>query len=129
MRSKNLKTLLIIIVSYSLLLLMDYGYQHDHTSSICIVKNITSYPCPGCGLGRATLDILHGNIIHSFQYNIIAIPFTFTILLSTIWLVVDLVNRRDSFFRTINRRVAPIYLLPFFALAIISWIVNIIRGI
>lgn len=126
---KNRKAIGIILLVYILLLLMDAGNGHKHTWTLCVFKNLTGYSCPGCGLGRATLSIFHGNWIEAFQYNILSIPLTLAVLASLIWLIIDLFRQTDSFFSFINRKVSFIYLIPFFVLALASWITNIVRGI
>ncbi len=128
-RSKTIKALLILIGAYTLLLLMDYSTNHQHTNTICLFKIITGIPCSGCGMGRATLALIRGDLSGSFSYNILGIPFNICIAISIFWLIVDLVKRRDTFFKTINQPVKYYYLIPFFILTVISWIINIIRGI
>ena len=108
---------------------MDYTTNHQHIGTICIFKLITGIPCPGCGMGRASLSILRGNIIESFSYNILCIPFSICVFTSLCWLIVDLFKGKDTFFITINRKVPFFYLIPLFILTAISWAVNIYRGI
>lgn len=126
---KILRAIIIILVIYSVLLIMDYSNFSMHTGTLCVFKNITGVPCPGCGLGRATVAIFKGSFLESFHYNIIAIPFTLAVFISFIWLLTDLIRKRNSFFETINRKLPFVYLIPFFVLTAISWLVNIIRGI
>lgn len=61
-------------------------------------KLITGIPCPGCGMGRATLELFNGNISQSFQYNILCIPFTIGIVSSLFWMIFDLINNKETFF-------------------------------
>lgn len=126
---KVVKTLLCIIGAYLTLILMDYSTDHQHNYTLCIFKNITGIPCPGCGMGRGTLSLLKGNIAEAFSYNIICIPFTICVFFATLWLIYDLINGVDTFFKTINKPIKPLYLLPFFIITAISWTINIIRGV
>ena len=43
---------------------------------LCLLKNLTGYPCPTCGLTRGSLSFLKGNIIQAWLYN----PLLFSIL-------------------------------------------------
>lgn len=117
-----------IIAGYCFLLLMDSGFHHEHTT-VCPFKLITNIPCPGCGMGRASLALLHGHIRESLYYNILCIPFSTAILISTIWLFKDLITKRNSFFiylkQSLNRRLK--FLL--FVLILITWILNIYHKI
>jgi hypothetical protein len=40
----------------------------------CPFKLITGYECPGCGMQRALLDLLHGDIISSLLHYPALIP-------------------------------------------------------
>ncbi len=37
--------------------------------TICPVKNLTGYSCPGCGLGRSIVFAAHGDFSHAFYYH------------------------------------------------------------
>ena len=39
------------------------------SSTICLFKNITGIPCPGCGLTRAYLALFDGNLNEAFKYH------------------------------------------------------------
>lgn len=41
---------------------------------ICPIFNIFHIPCPGCGMTRALILILKGDIVESFKYNILTFP-------------------------------------------------------
>lgn len=128
-RYKALISLLAILGGYISIVLLDYVNNHEHTVTFCMFRNITGIPCPGCGMGRASLSILKGNFNEAFQYNILSIPFTMFILMSVFWLIYDIWNKRDTFFKTINRKISTNYLIVLVVIILSSWIINIIRGI
>jgi hypothetical protein len=37
--------------------------------SLCMFRNLTGLPCPGCGLSRAFVCIAHGQLLRAWQYN------------------------------------------------------------
>jgi hypothetical protein len=39
------------------------------SSTICVFKNVTGLPCPGCGLTRAYLSLLHLDLIKALQFH------------------------------------------------------------
>lgn len=43
----------------------------------CLFRTLTGYPCPGCGMTRATLCALHGDWVGAFQNHAMfwAMPF------------------------------------------------------
>lgn len=42
--------------------------------SFCPFKVVTGLPCPGCGLTRATVALLHGDLATSFHFHPLAGP-------------------------------------------------------
>lgn len=47
-------------------------YNHspvERTWLVCIWHRLTGYYCPGCGAGRASYSILHGQFYQAFRYN------------------------------------------------------------
>lgn len=117
-----------IMGGYLALLLMDYSH---HTKGItsCPFKLVTTIPCPGCGMGRATLSLLAGDIFQSFYYNILCIPLSIVILLSFCWLLYDLVRGKESFFKTVKQPIKIKYKILIFALLLLTWVLNIIHKI
>lgn len=52
----------------------------------CVFKKITGLDCPGCGMTRAALSLLDGNVYQAFRWNmlvflLIPLYFIYTLLL------------------------------------------------
>ena len=105
------------------------SYTNHQYKTLCLFKLITGIPCPGCGMGRATLEIIKGNIGSSFMYHILCIPFTITIIISLAWLLIDLIQRKETFFPFISSKIKLPYKILLFLLIAVSWGMNIIRQI
>lgn len=120
--------ILAIVGGYLALLFMDYSQNHEHITS-CPFKLLTGIPCPGCGMGRATVALFSGDILQSLYYNILCIPVSIVIIISLCWLVYDLTRGQETFFKTIRRPVKLKYQIPVFAILIITWILNITHRI
>lgn len=55
----------------------------DHVAVPCIINTITGYYCPGCGITRAIVSFLKGQLYQAFRYNsIIFIDIPVIILLT-----------------------------------------------
>jgi hypothetical protein len=37
--------------------------------SLCLVKNLSGFECPGCGLTRACSALIHGDVVAAIQFN------------------------------------------------------------
>lgn len=125
---KYLSTIICIVGGYFALYLMDVtpGYGH-HTT--CPFKLATGIPCPGCGMGRATLALAHGDIMSSLHCNLLCIPFTIAIWTVVVWMIADLLRQRETIYPLLTRRAgAP---LTAFLVIIISlnWVLNILHNI
>jgi len=55
----------------------------------CGFKQFTGFPCPGCGLTRAMIDLLHGNFARSFQTNPAGLP-VIIFFISSGWLGISI---------------------------------------
>lgn len=80
---------------------------------VCLFYNITSLPCPSCGLTRAFIELFKLNFIKSFNYNILPIPIIiFLILLFTnkkfvyknkyLFIILSIILLIISFIKNIN---------------------------
>lgn len=117
-----------ILGGYLALLFMDYSLYHEHITS-CPFKLITRIPCPGCGMGRATLSLFSGDIAQSIYYNILCIPLSIAVFISLCWLFYDLIQGKESFFKTVRQPIKLTYKIPIFTVLILTWVLNIIHKI
>lgn len=81
--SKNLIPFIVISCLYILIVFV-FALQYDRPlEHLCLVKNITGIPCPGCGLTRSYLALLNGHLILAFFYHplFFTIPFILLIIL------------------------------------------------
>jgi len=124
--AKYLLTILAIVGGYFALIVTDSFTNHQH-QTVCFFKIITGIPCPGCGMGRATLALMHGNIPLSFSYNILCIPFSIAMIVSFFWAIADLIQHKESFYLFMRRDMNVKFKVLLFSLLLIDWIVNIIR--
>ncbi len=69
--------------------------NHKTLITICPVKNLTGYSCPGCGLSRSIVFAAHGDFSHAFYYHplwIIVLPLM--IAFGSYHLVSLIINKR-----------------------------------
>ncbi len=45
----------------------------ERQRSLCLFKNLTGRPCPGCGMTRAISAAAHGNFKQAWRYNKLAL--------------------------------------------------------
>jgi hypothetical protein len=53
----------------------------------CPILAMTGIPCPGCGLTRATMELIHGDFVSSFHTHAFAPIFLFALFLMVVTLV------------------------------------------
>ena len=73
----------------------------------CPILSATGIPCPGCGLTRATLELVRGDFVGSFQTHAFAPVFLFAMILILLAIALPEVQRnnliaRISIFETRN---------------------------
>jgi len=63
----------------------------DNSFTFCLFKNITGQPCPGCGMGRSIIYLLHGDFETAFQLNslvFVLLPILIMTWLGSIYMVI-----------------------------------------
>jgi hypothetical protein len=125
---RNLLSMSVIAGGYVFLYLLSL-LNSDYSGTLCLVKNITGYPCPGCGMGRASIELFKGNIRESLHFHWWAIPQHLALITSFFWLLRDTLKKSDSFFKAINRPLSLKILVVIFILVIINWIRALSLGI
>ena len=70
--------------------------QQAEGISICIVRNVTGVPCPGCGTTRSVVHVLHGEILDAVTTNPLGLLAAGALALLPLWIGADLVRGRAS---------------------------------
>lgn len=107
------------------------GHLQNETFRVCFIKNVTGYPCPSCGTTRAVSFFLQGRIIESVLLNPFGIIVAIIMTVCPVWVVTDIVLKKDSFFRAYKKTEATIR-KPWIAtvlivLVLLNWIWNIYK--
>ncbi|SJZ66860.1 DUF2752 domain-containing protein [Porphyromonas crevioricanis] len=90
----------------------------------CPIRQLTGYPCPGCGTLRALRLLLQGDWFAAVEMNPLAVLFAFYLLFSSLFYLFYLLS--GSEFWHPNRRRIPPWGLAFLILLVIA---NGIRNI
>ena len=123
-RNKALGTIILIIGGYTSIFLFQ---THQVGFITCPIRNLTGIPCPGCGMTRATIELLNGNIAQSLKHNLLCIPFSLTIILSVTVLAIDTFKKTNKFYTFLNRDLSKTKKVLLIIGIGISWAFNIFR--
>ncbi len=58
----------VLLLAPLLLILIPTAWL-ERRRSLCLIKNLTGRPCPGCGMTRAISSVSHGKFRQAFRYN------------------------------------------------------------
>ena len=103
----------------------------SQTFRVCIIKNVTGYPCPSCGTTRAVTLLSEGKIIESLLLNPFGIVVAIAMTLFPFWILIDIIFKKESFFRMYKKAETTIR-KPWLAsililLVLLNWIWNIYK--
>lgn len=127
-RFRNLFILLLIVGGYSVFFWLQNRLTPEQ-AEFCLFKNITGIPCPGCGMGRGTNALFHGNLLHAFRMHPLAIPFNVTVFTALLFLIKDVVKNESQVMEFAKRK-PPLFFSVTAALILLAvWGWNIYRGI
>ncbi|MBI9060582.1 MAG: DUF2752 domain-containing protein [Marinilabiliaceae bacterium] len=124
-RIRGVSMLICILSGYAYILIFA---NYEVTFSLCPIKQLTGFPCPGCGMGRSTFELLHGHLWTAFQWHPLGPVFHLFIIIAELWLIRDILNNRNSFYRLLKQRWPNTILFPFLGILLIIWIRNILHG-
>jgi hypothetical protein len=97
--------------------------------TVCLVKRVTSYPCPSCGTTRAISQFFKGHFLDSLWLNPFGIIVSLIMIICPIWIAIDLYTKKDTFYRFYLKtetflKTKKVY-IPLLILVILNWIWNI----
>ncbi len=97
--------------------------------SMCLFKNITSIPCPGCGMGRSTWFFVRAQFAESFFWHPLGIVFNGFMIVALMWAIKDIHSKSDSLYQVLRLKWPNYILIPFILMVLIVWLRNIVVGI
>ena len=128
-RNKLYSLLLIACLSGFIYLFYTIHRSENDTFRVCIIKNATGFPCPSCGTTRAVALLLKGQLIESVLVNPFGILVAIIMTIFPIWVLMDVVLKKDTFFHSYKRTeviISTKWLALFLIiLVILNWIWNI----
>jgi hypothetical protein len=100
---------------------------------VCLIKNITTIPCPSCGSTRSVLAITQGNFNEAFFINPLGYILAFIMFFIPIWIFFDFVLKKETFLNIYQKAESilkrPIISIPLLIFILINWAWNIIKGL
>lgn len=98
---------------------------------VCLFHTVTGVPCPSCGTTRAALLLLKGQVGASLAKNPLGVVAVAFMLISPVWVIVDLVRSKSTFLVAYNR-METLVRRPFVAsiligLVLLNWFWNIYK--
>ena len=82
--SKNIKlgkVLISALLGLSIIFFFIKGFGKV-TGSICLIRGLTGIPCPSCGMSRAIIAVINGDIINAFKFHpLFWLPFVALLLI------------------------------------------------
>ena len=93
----------------------------------CLFKSVFSIACPTCGMTRAMLSLLHGDIMRAIYYNILSPFLVILLILVDIIIIYDEI-KKTHYLEIIWKMIVKHYKL-IILLFIISMVNNNLRGI
>lgn len=93
---------------------------------VCIFKNLTGLPCPGCGLTRSMTAAIRGNVSQSWMFHRLGLMTTIYILLQFLLnLMILTVSTWRGHLQKIGRYLNN-GLVFLGALFVLNWVVNLV---
>ena len=133
--SKNKLYLFILIACASgyIYLLYNLYYSKSNQFSVCMIKNVSGFPCPSCGTTRAVQLLFKGDFIASVLTNPFGIIVSGSMVFLPFWIVCDVLLKKQSFYDFYNKIEAvlkqKIIAIPLIIIVILNWIWNINKAL
>lgn len=130
-RNKLYSLLLIACLAGFIYLFYNIHTLQSQTFRVCIIKNVTGFPCPSCGTTRAVTLILEGKFIESLLLNPFGILVAIVMTIFPFWILIDIILKKESFFRMYKKTEAtsrkPWLASILILLVLLNWIWNIYK--
>lgn len=132
-RNKLYSLLLIACLAGFIYLFYTIQKEQRETAGVCIIKNVTGYPCPSCGTTRAVALLLEGRIIDSLWLNPFGIIVALIMAIVPVWILADWILKKESFFKAYKKTESiirkPGIAIVLILLVILNWIWNFYKNL
>jgi hypothetical protein len=123
---RNLLAITLILGGYALYLLPQF-IKVDGLKGFCLFHSATGIPCPGCGMGKASILLSQGEIIASMIIHPLALPFSIAAFTAIVWIVLDLIRKRETFLPLMKKKMRWPYFIVLLAAIAGVWGWNVVR--
>ena len=109
-------TIAIIVLTMMAIVYFSVNPENSVYMPKCIIKQLTGFDCPSCGVQRAVHAILHGDVVKAISYNpffVIAVPYFLLVLYATIF--------KNAFAQRMRRIVLHRYALYSYIILFFAW--------
>jgi len=132
-RNKLYSLLLIACLAGFIYLFYSIQKEQQETVGVCIIKNVTGYPCPSCGTTRAVTLLMNGKPIDSLLLNPFGIIVAVIMTIFPVWVLTDIVLKKETFFLA-YKKAETIIRKPWIAivlglLVLLNWIWNLYKNL
>ena len=69
----------------------------EFSQSLCPMKLLTGFPCPGCGITKSLVFAYLGDVYKSVSYHIFGIPLILVCITSVIVLIMEIITGKEYF--------------------------------
>ena len=108
-----------------------YSSGQMDDASACLVKQVTSIPCPSCGTTRSIFSLLEGNIMGAIQWNPFGIVVLVLMIISPLWIGYDIFFSKDTYahyYQIAEKHIrTKWFAIPAITLVLANWIWNICK--
>lgn len=130
-RNKLYSLLFIACLAGFIYLFYNINTLQSQTFRVCIIKNVTGYPCPSCGTTRAVTLLLEGRILESILLNPFGIIVAIVMTIFSFWVVLDIILKKETFYFWYKKTEVtirkPWLALILILLVLLNWIWNIYK--
>lgn len=105
----------------------------NSNTHVCIFKQLTSYPCPSCGVTRSVKTFLAGNYLEAVLINPLGVIVLTIMTFAPILIITDTLLNKEILFRLYKQTEVtlkqPCISIPLIILLLINWGWNIFKGL
>lgn len=83
----------------AVLFLFDTPFSPSGAHTLCLFRNISGLPCPGCGMGRGVEHLLHLQFAEAVSFNPLSVFVLPAIVITVCWMTHDIYADSESLFK------------------------------